>query len=167
MSRVDEDVLDTIVACQNAPMMIVTTHHDGVDAGCLVGFHTQCGIDPFRWAVWISRANHTCEIVRHAETVAMHLPEGSDRSLAELFGGQTEHDVEKFERCSFTRRQGVPVLDEIRTVLLCRVVEIADVDADHLCVVVEPESASSSSGHHVPLRFVDVQDIDPGHDASD
>ena len=41
------------------PMAIVTTASGEVRSGCLVGFHSQCGIDPPRYAIWLSKGNHT------------------------------------------------------------------------------------------------------------
>ena len=43
--------------------MLVVTAFDGRErAGCLVGFSTQCSIDPPRYLVCISTANHTARV---------------------------------------------------------------------------------------------------------
>ncbi|WP_255360521.1 flavin reductase, partial [Frankia sp. EI5c] len=47
------------VSAISYPMAVVTTAVDGERSGCLVGFHTQCGIDPPRYLVCISHNNHT------------------------------------------------------------------------------------------------------------
>jgi flavin reductase (DIM6/NTAB) family NADH-FMN oxidoreductase RutF len=60
------------------PMVIVTAAANGERSGCLVGFHSQCSIEPLRWAVWISRVNHTWPVARAARVLGVHFPSVDD-----------------------------------------------------------------------------------------
>ena len=82
----DREALDRLVNLLDYPMLIVTAEADGERAGCLVGFATQCSIHPPRFAVWISRQNHTFGVARRAGVLAVHFLSTADRALAELFG---------------------------------------------------------------------------------
>ncbi|HWI03814.1 MAG TPA: flavin reductase family protein, partial [Acidimicrobiales bacterium] len=95
------------------PMMIVTAGAGGELAGCLVGFATQCSIDPPRFAVWLSRKNHTFRVAGVAGILAVHFLAAGDRALAELFGGSTGDDIDKFSRCRWREGPGgAPVLED-------------------------------------------------------
>ncbi|HEX8931084.1 MAG TPA: flavin reductase, partial [Actinomycetota bacterium] len=45
----DQAALDRLVDRLDYPMLIVTAETDGERAGCLVGFATQCSIEPPRF----------------------------------------------------------------------------------------------------------------------
>ena len=94
-------------------MFIVTTAVDGQRLGCLVGFATQASIDPPRFVVCLSHTNHTYRHGRDAGWLAVHAVPADAEALAELFGGETEDDVDKFERCAWHEGpHGMPLLDE-------------------------------------------------------
>ena len=62
------------------PALVVITAADGAErAGCLVGFHSQCSIGPDRYAVWLSKANHTYRVGMLAEVFAVHFLGAEDR----------------------------------------------------------------------------------------
>src|SRR3954447_16234518 len=94
-------------------MFIVTASAADERAGCLVGFATQCSIDPLRFLVCLSDKNHTFGVAQGAEVLGVHVvPEGAD-ALAELFGSQTGDAVDKFEQCSWRPGPGgAPILDD-------------------------------------------------------
>src|SRR5690606_32330389 len=83
------DPFDALMA-QSDPTVVVVTTTDGDErAGCLVGFHGQCGIDPPRYAIWLSKTNRTYRVGRDAATFAVHWIPDDRHDLAELFGGTT------------------------------------------------------------------------------
>src|SRR3954451_14252328 len=93
-------------------MAIVTTVSGGERAGCLVGFHAQCSIDPPRYVVWLSKANHTYRIALLAGHMAVPFLDEADHDLAELFGGSTGDEVDKLARCDWEGGpDGVPLLE--------------------------------------------------------
>src|SRR3954453_15530186 len=96
-------------------MAIVTTVSGGERAGCLIGFHAQCSIDPPRYVVWLSKANHTFRVALHAQHFAVHfLPEDIFEELPRLFGTVSGDDADKFARCSWDAGPGgVPLLRDL------------------------------------------------------
>src|SRR5712672_2014870 len=93
-------LMDALTSELDYPMVIVTTVADGERSGCLVGFHSQCSIHPARWALWVSKANHTYGVALRATRLAVHFPSVDDVDLAELFGEETGDEVDKFARCA-------------------------------------------------------------------
>ena len=79
----------SIAAALDGPLVIVTTAEGGERAGCLVGFHVQSSIDPERYAIWLSKANHTYRVGLRASHFALHFLTDADLPLAERFGTQT------------------------------------------------------------------------------
>ena len=62
-----------LVSALDYPMFIVTVAAGDERAGCLVGFATQCSIDPPRFLVCISDKNRTFRVARDADTMVVHL----------------------------------------------------------------------------------------------
>ena len=149
------------------PMMVVTAvAADGERSGCLVGFATQCSIHPPRFAVWISRKNHTFGVAERAAVLAVHFLSTADQSLAELFGGATDDEVDKFTRCRWRDGpDGVPVLEDCTRWFAGRVLELMPT-GDHVGFLLEPVVASGSGGPWPgQLGFQSAETISPGHDA--
>ncbi len=158
---------DELIARADPAMVVLTTIAGGERSGCLVGFHSQCSIDPPRYAVWLSRANHTFRVASHAHVFAVHFVPRDRRDLAELFGGETGDEVDKLARCDWVDGpDGVPLLDGCPDRFVGELVEWLEVDGDHACVVVEPIDASAGDPGG-RLHLADVTDVDPGHDAHD
>jgi flavin reductase (DIM6/NTAB) family NADH-FMN oxidoreductase RutF len=146
-------------------MFIVTAlGRDGERAGCLVGFATQCSIDPPRFLACISKENRTFDVVRTADTVVVHFLGRGQRALAELFGGQTGDEVDKFELCEWAPGpEGVPVLVDVPGWFAGHVLDRRDL-GDHEGLWLEPIAAEDRGGA-LDLGFQDVKGIDPGHPA--
>ena len=96
-----ESTFDALVGDLDYPMFIVTVCADGEPSGCLVGFATQASIDPSRFLVCLSHVNHTCRVGRDAELLGVHFVPEEHAELAELFGGETGDEVDKFARCEW------------------------------------------------------------------
>lgn len=159
---------DAVVGGLDPPMVIVTTAAEGRRAGCLVGFHAQSSIEPRRYAVWLSKANHTLDVAFHAEHLAVHFLSQEHRDLAELFGTTTGDRVDKFAHCAWTAADGldVPLLDGCDRRIVLRRTGVHDEGSDHVCFVGEPVLVDVG-GAYRPLRLSDVDDLDPGHEATD
>ncbi len=84
------------MASLDPPMVVVTTAVAGERAGCLVGFHSQSSIDPPRYDVWLSKANHTYRVALRSTHLAVHLLTADDLAVAEHFGTLTGDEVDKF-----------------------------------------------------------------------
>lgn len=160
---------DAAVGELDPPMIIVTTAAGDQRAGCLVGFHAQCSIEPRRYSVWLSKANHTLSVAFHAEHLAVHFLAQDDRDLAELFGTTTGDDFDKFAHCDWSNAADdidVPLLDRCGHRLVLRRTALLDEGSDHVCIVGEPVLVHTAAPIH-PLRLSDVTDLRPGHEATD
>ena len=147
---------------------IVTVRSGEELGGCLVGFHTQASIDPWRHAVLLSRANHTHWVWRAGAThLAVHLLGPDDHDLAALFGAETDDgDAHKFERVPWSPSpQGSPILQNVPGWFAGPVVGSQTMGDDDL-VLIQPETGSLDLGPGMALlRFHDVADLPPGHPA--
>ncbi len=160
---------DALVAALDPPMAVLTTAVAGQRSGCLVGFHSQAGIDPRRYAVWLSEPNHTAQLAQaeDCEWFALHLLGIDHHDLAVLFGAQTGDHVDKFSRCGWTEGpHGVPLLDECPDRIVGHRVSLTQVGADHLCLLLEPTSVSRGAGPPW-LRLGAVTDVVAGHAPDD
>ncbi len=145
------------------PMFIVTAASEGELAGCLVGFATQCSIDPPRFLTFLSKANRTFAVARHAPVLVVHAVPEDAGELAAVFGGQTGDDVDKFTVVDWTPGpHQTPVLDACPNWFAGAVVQQVDV-GDHVGFLLEPVAA-----YAVPdaphLTFQEVKDLRPGHE---
>ena len=157
----DRAALDRLTGRLDYPMLIVTAEADGRRAGCLVGFATQCSIDPPRFLLCLSRRNHTFRVASRAGALVAHVLGPNDLALAALFGEQTGDAVDKFARCRWQPGPGGPVLAACQQWFAGRVLDRFDV-GDHVAFLVEPFAATAE-----PLRgqlgFQDVRGLRPGH----
>jgi flavin reductase (DIM6/NTAB) family NADH-FMN oxidoreductase RutF len=156
----DEQFLDQL----DYPMHIVTAAARGEMAGCLVGFVTQCSINPARFLVCISKNNRTFRVARDSAVLALQLVPEEAVDLAELFGGRTGDDVDKFSLCRWTEgRGGVPILDRCRHWVVAGVVDLID-GGDHMIFQVAPLQYGAGPRERV-LMFKQVKHIVAGHPA--
>jgi flavin reductase (DIM6/NTAB) family NADH-FMN oxidoreductase RutF len=163
-----DDPFGALAVAANGPMMIVTTATKTERGGCLVGFHSQCSIEPVRYAVWLSKANHTSRLAFHADYLGLHFLAAANHDLAELFGSQSGDDIDKFTECHHhIGPWGVPLLDGCVNRVVARRTAFLDEGSDHICFVAEPVEARLVAPDVEPLRLADVSDIEPGHQADD
>jgi flavin reductase (DIM6/NTAB) family NADH-FMN oxidoreductase RutF len=148
-------------------LVVVTTELDGERAGCLVGFHAQSSIDPARYCVWLSKANHTYRIAQRSTHLAVHLVADADADLAKWFGTRSGDEVDKFAGLSCRAGEGdVPLLDRCPHRLVLRRVTLLDEGGDHVCVsgVV---IAAQGQGGITPLRLSGASGWEAGHTSAE
>jgi flavin reductase (DIM6/NTAB) family NADH-FMN oxidoreductase RutF len=144
------------------PMFIVTARSGDEPLGCLVGFATQTSIDPPRFLVCLSHANRTYRAGRDAEHLGVHCVPADAGDLAELFGGQTADEVDKFARAAWHEGPGgVPILDRCENWFVGRVVTRVPA-GDHDAYVLEPIAASA--GEQEDFTFHMAKRITAGHE---
>jgi flavin reductase (DIM6/NTAB) family NADH-FMN oxidoreductase RutF len=165
-SVADHDVAQTflkLLGSLDYPVFIVTAADGERREGCVIGFATQTSFDPPRFLAGLSRANRTFRFVSEVEALAVHLvPEGA-KWLVELFGGETGDEIDKFERCAWTRGpRGLPILDDCPTWFAGEIRERLDL-GDHVGHLLDPFEAHYEPGPFE--RFQQVKDVDPGHPA--
>ncbi len=163
--RVDAaETFHKLVGGLEYPMFIVTARAGDERLGCLVGFATQTSIDPPRFAVCLSHNNRTYRHGRDSDHLGVHCVPEHATELAELFGGETGDEVDKFARCRW--RPGpsqVPVLEDCVRWFAGEVVDQIPTD-DHVGFVLAPIHAQSGpwAGQ---LGFQSAKAISPGHEA--
>ena len=153
---------ERLVATLDYPLYVVTTAFEDEPAGCLIGFATQCSIHPPRFLACISKKNHTLLLARRATTLAVHIIEQKDKSIAELFGGETGDEVDKFSEVRWHFAHGVPILDACERWFAGSVLEHIDL-GDHVGFLLEPIDTGQSATSE-QLTFQKARNIEPGHE---
>ncbi|MFG3281472.1 flavin reductase family protein [Streptomyces sp. NPDC048111] len=147
------------------PLYVVTAAAGGERAGCLVGFASQCSIEPVRFMVWLSTANRTYRVACSAEFLAVHLLDRSRHDLAEHFGGLTGDEVDKFAGVAWhLGPEGTVLLDGAPAWLVGRVEQRLE-GGDHVGFLLSPAGAGAGAALRRPFRLSDGRDIDAGHPA--
>jgi flavin reductase (DIM6/NTAB) family NADH-FMN oxidoreductase RutF len=158
------DTFESLAGEIDYPMYVVTAASDDDRAGCLVGFLSQCSIDPARVMVWLSKRNRTYRVAVGSDVVVVHLLRAGDDAIAELFGGTTGDEADKFDWPSFEDGpSGVPVLDGCDW-FAGRVLSEID-GGDHAGFLIEPFGGRIERAGTPQLGFQATRSIDPGHDA--
>jgi flavin reductase (DIM6/NTAB) family NADH-FMN oxidoreductase RutF len=159
---------NALTSALDYPMFVVTCASASDRAGCLVGFATQCSIEPPPYLVCISQRNHTARVANRVDVLAVHLVASHQRDLAELFGSLTG-DVARLQRCRWEPGfSGVPLLADCPNRFLGRVVDRFPV-GDHSGYLLDVMDASAAldvaAGGFEPLTFQQVRDVEPGQRA--
>ena len=158
------DALSRLMEAADSPLVIVTTAAEDEPAGCVVGFHCQSSIEPERYAVWLSKADHTYRVGLRAEYFAGALPARVRPRAARHFGTQSEIDVDKFADIGWSPGPGgVPLVDGLPHRLTMRRSMILDDGGDHVCVTGEVVDVDGGDGF-VPLRLSVAADWEPGRE---
>lgn len=159
-----ERIVHELVADLDYPMFIVTVAADGERSGCLVGFATQCSINPPRFLVCLSEKNRTFRVAQRAEILVVHLVPDHADELARLFGSLTGDDVDKFARCAWSAGpDATPILAECRNWFAGRILERVPA-GDHWAFLLDPFDASSDTAEG-QFTFHRARRMDPGHEA--
>jgi flavin reductase (DIM6/NTAB) family NADH-FMN oxidoreductase RutF len=143
-------------------MFIVTVRAGDQLAGCLVGFGCQTSIDPPRFLLCLSRENRTYRVAMSAPELAVHFVPRQAEALAQLFGGCTSDEVDKFARCAWkSGPAGLPILQECPSWFVGRVLDRLDL-GDHVGFLLEPVAAHRAGGAPY-YTFSQAKRIEPGH----
>lgn len=159
--------LDPFMQNLDYPLYVVTVASEtetgpASRSGCLVGFATQCSIDPPRFLVCISKINHSYKLMSRARLVGLHVVDADQRDLAVLFGGETGDEIDKFAVCSWQPGlRGVPVLIDCRRRLIAEVMARVDL-GDHLGLVLAPVEIYVQEGV-AQLQPSQISGMDAGH----
>lgn len=162
----ERDAFNRLVTGVDYPMFVVTAGGGKEVSGCLVGFATQASIDPPRLVVMISKANHTFGVAARSPRLVVHFLHEANGDLAELFGGQTGDEVDKFGRCDWSPLppDGPPVLAGTQGWVSGRVVERLDA-GDHVAHLLTVERACVEGPARRQLSFQATRGLVPGHPA--
>ena len=165
----DSDALEasfeTVVKLLDYPLFVVTTGVDGSQGGCLVGFATQVSISPPRYLVGLSNKNRTYRLATRATHLVVHVLGADHRALAELFGGQTGDETDKFARCSWRPGPGgAPILDGVAGWFSGRILERLPM-GDHVGMLLEPGAGQVLQPDGGLLTLNGVGDLEAAHGA--
>jgi flavin reductase (DIM6/NTAB) family NADH-FMN oxidoreductase RutF len=160
----DSGAFERLVAELEYPMIVATTAAGDERGGCLVGFSTQCSIDPPHYAVFISKKNQTAAVAARAETMVVHFLRPGDKALARLFGEETSDEIPKFEQCSWRAGPGgAPVIEHCDW-FAGRIIDRVDV-GDHVLHLLDVmEDGNAQSSDRGQLGFQALRDLEAGHD---
>ena len=147
------------------PLFIVTAAEGERREGCVIGFATQCSFHPARFLACLSRENRTYRFALGVDVLAVHLVPRARAGLAELFGGETGDDIDKFERCAWhPGPHGLPILDGCTSWFAGAICERLDL-GDHVGFLLEPLEVQFAPGEEI-VYFQAVKDaVEPGHPA--
>jgi flavin reductase (DIM6/NTAB) family NADH-FMN oxidoreductase RutF len=155
---------ERFAAAISSPAFVVTAAEDGNRQGCLVGFATQASIHPPRLLVCLSVKNATFETAGRATHLGVHLIPSDRLDLAELFGGETGDDVDKFAGHRIEEGPGgAPLLVECPLRLSGRILDRHPL-GDHVGYLLEPVAVWADEVTQ-PLDIRRAVGIDPGHPA--
>ncbi|MEU5685325.1 flavin reductase family protein [Streptomyces venezuelae] len=168
----EDDVAKGIAAftsLADSSVYVVTAAADGQRAGCLVGFASQCSLEPVRFAVWLSKANHTYRLALGATTLAVHQLPQDRHDLAERFGSLCSDRTDKFSGLPLeVGPEGALVLSDSLTWFVGRIHDRCD-GGDHVAFLLDPIAAHApapgSAEAGSPLTLHDAGDITAGHPA--
>jgi flavin reductase (DIM6/NTAB) family NADH-FMN oxidoreductase RutF len=162
---VDDTAFHSLIGRLDHAMFIVTTvARGGEGSGCLIGFATQTSIGPPRFLACISDKNHTYRVARGASHLAVHLVPADRMDLAEVFGGETGDQEDKFAEVEWHEGpEGLPLLDACPTWFAGRILERLRL-GDHVGHLLEP-FAAEDAGESPWFPFSRAKGIHPGHEA--
>jgi flavin reductase (DIM6/NTAB) family NADH-FMN oxidoreductase RutF len=147
--------------------LVVATVGDGLRStgGCLVGFFTQCSIDPPRFLVCLSVLNHTFQLAQQCDGVVVHLLGEDQQATARLFAEETGDDTDKLARCHWRAGiTGAPILTSCAAWLEGTIIGRHDL-GDHQGLVLAPVDGGAGDRSGL-LTFRDIGDqLRPGHPA--
>ena len=155
---------DDLVSELDYPMFIVTAAAGDERAGCLVGFATQASIGPSRFLVCLSEKNRTFRVAREATHLGVHFVPADRDDLAQLFGGETGDEIDKFARTEWHEGpHGVPIVDGCANRFVGRILD-RFVLGDHVGHLLEPVAVEYGT-QGAEFTFHRARHIEPGHEA--
>jgi len=162
----ETEAFQAILADAQSPYYVVTTAVEGEQAGCLIGYASQCSIEPPRFAAWLSKVNLTYRVARTAETLVIHLLREGDDDLAELFGGETGDEVDKFSSVEWKPGpDGCPVVVRLDW-FAGSIVDRVDT-GDHVAFVLAPFGGEVRSDSSEQLPDSALDGVEAGHPVAD
>lgn len=144
-------------------MFIVTAAAGGERAGCLIGFASQVSIRPPRFLACLSVKNRTYRVAAGAECLIVHFVPEDATDLAELFGGETGDEMDKFAQISWREGPGgAPVVLALENWFAGSILQRHDF-GDHCGLLLDPIEGQAGRSES-PLTFHRARSIEPGHE---
>jgi flavin reductase (DIM6/NTAB) family NADH-FMN oxidoreductase RutF len=154
-----------LAATLDYPLFVVTAVEGQRREGCVIGFATQCSIHPPRFLACLSRENRTFQIACTAQALAVHVLPRTEPALAELFGGETGDEIDKFARCDWTAGpRGLPILNGCPTWFAGEIRARHDL-GDHVGFVLDVTTGRADRMEEPLLGFQWTRRLDAGNPA--
>jgi flavin reductase (DIM6/NTAB) family NADH-FMN oxidoreductase RutF len=161
---VSDGAYERIAAAVDPPMVIVTARSgDDID-GCLVGFSTQCSIEPTRHLVCLSKANRTYDIASGATSLVVHMLHDDPVGmwLARLFGEVSAYETDKLGMCAWEEGvEGTPVIAGCDW-FAGAIIERFDL-GDHVAFALDVGAGDTNASREPYLGYARVRDLDAGN----
>jgi flavin reductase (DIM6/NTAB) family NADH-FMN oxidoreductase RutF len=162
MTPIDSD-FERLLSHVDYSLYIVTAAHGGERSGCLIGFASQVSIRPPRFLACLSVKNRTYGVARNAETLIVHPVPDDEEELAQLFGGETGDEVDKFAHCAWESGPAeTPVLTELSGWFAGHIRDRIEF-GDHVGFLLEPFEVHGGELDET-LTFRRGRSIEPGHE---
>jgi flavin reductase (DIM6/NTAB) family NADH-FMN oxidoreductase RutF len=159
------DAVAPLVDRLDYPLFVVTVSSPRERSGCLVGFVTQCSIQPPRYLICLSKENHTWDVSLKADALALHLLGREQGDVASVFGEETGDAVDKFAQVHWAEGvTGSPLLSECAAWMEGAIIDRIDV-GDHVACVVDPV-VGGHGGHPGQFTLSAAEGFEPGHPES-
>lgn len=153
----------TLMGSVNSALIVVTTSAENVQAGCLVGYHSQSSISPEHYCFWLSKANHTYRVGLLAPYFGVHFLTDKDLEIAQRFSTQSGQYTDKFAGLQMdSEPHDIPLLADCPNRMVLERLAVVDDGGDHVCVTATVVSANSA-GKFTPLRITDLGYTVPAH----
>lgn len=128
-------------------LYIVSSTHEGKDAGCIANTLQQVTAFPVQIAITLNKDNETKNIIEKSQVFnAVVLSEDMDMEVIGTFGFHSSRDLQKFETVSYQRdAHGIPYINEHTSArVTCKVVNQLDIGTHVMFIgeVVECEHVS-------------------------
>jgi flavin reductase (DIM6/NTAB) family NADH-FMN oxidoreductase RutF len=163
---VADGAFERIAAAVDPPMVIVTARAGDDSDGCLVGFSTQCSIEPARYLVCLSKENRTYEIAQNATSLVVHMlhDDAVGMWLARLFGEVSAFNTDKLSMCAWEEGpEGTPVIAgcDWFSGPICNRADLGD----HVGHSLDVTDGKVDAGRQPYLGYAAVRDLDAGNPA--
>ena len=130
--------VDPVTTGLRPPAVLVTAASNGDRAGCVVPFHTQCGRDPIRYAVWLPTGSHAHDVARVATHIAVHVLDGGAPAVEALATADGDVPADWFGRCEWRPGPGgVPLVAGWASALVLRLVSVRVEPGGFACLIGE------------------------------
>lgn len=124
-------------------LYVITTHYDGVDAGCVANTLQQVTASPQQLAISLNKDNFTAQMIDKAKRFCgVVLTQQCDMEVIKTFGFHCSKDFDKFSADNIGRGKDkiAYLTDHVAARFHCKVVKQLDIGS-HLLFVGEVEEA--------------------------
>jgi flavin reductase (DIM6/NTAB) family NADH-FMN oxidoreductase RutF len=137
---------DTVTSRLRSSSALVTVASHGDRAGSVARFHSQCGVDPICYAVWLPARSHVSRVSQHATHIAIHVLDDGCEAIEEPSTAGGDLDAEWFDQCEWRPGPGgVPLFATRWSYLVLGLVSARLEHGGYACLIGELVHAAAGS----------------------